>query len=30
MWADDVRTDDYRRTLDAIISAVPDGVRPRS
>jgi [ribosomal protein S18]-alanine N-acetyltransferase len=29
MWADDVRSDEYGRTLDAIISAVPDGVRPR-
>jgi [ribosomal protein S18]-alanine N-acetyltransferase len=30
MWADDVDGEEYRRTLDAIISAVPDGVRPRS
>jgi ribosomal-protein-alanine N-acetyltransferase len=29
MWADDVGTEEYRRTLDAIISAAPDGVRPR-
>ena len=30
MWADDVNGAEYARTLDAIISAVPDGVRPRS
>src|SRR2546423_8979142 len=30
MWADDVDTEDYRRTLDAIISAVPESVRPRA
>ena len=29
MWADDVDGRDFRRTLDAIISDVPDGVRPR-
>ena len=28
MWADDVDTQEYDRALDAIISAVPDGVRP--
>ena len=28
MWADDIRTPDYRQQLQAIISRVPDGVRP--
>src|SRR5437867_8169441 len=30
MWADDVDSPDYRRTLDRIISKVPHGVRPPS
>ena len=29
MWADDVNGDEYRGTLDAIISDVPEDVRPR-
>ena len=29
MWADDIRTRDYRNQLDGIISQVPEGVRPR-
>jgi [ribosomal protein S18]-alanine N-acetyltransferase len=28
MWVDDVGTRDYHRTLEGIISDVPDGVRP--
>ena len=28
MWADDVNTPQYSRTLDHIISEVPDGIRP--
>lgn len=29
MWADEVRTAEYRSQLDAIISQIPDGVRPK-
>jgi len=28
MWADDVRTQDYRRQLQSIINQVPTGIRP--
>ena len=30
MWADDVNGTEYGRTLDSIISVVPEGIRPRS
>ena len=29
MWADDVRSPDYRERLEQILSQVPDGIRPR-
>lgn len=29
MWADEIRTAEYRSQLDAIISQTPDGVRPK-
>jgi len=28
MWVDDIRSAQYRRRLDSIISQVPDGIRP--
>jgi ribosomal-protein-alanine N-acetyltransferase len=28
MWADEIRTREYRAHLDAIVSRIPDGVRP--
>jgi len=29
MWADDVRTEEYRRRLEAIIAELPEGIRGR-
>jgi [ribosomal protein S18]-alanine N-acetyltransferase len=29
MWADEIRTREYRSHLDLIVSQIPDGVRPR-
>jgi ribosomal-protein-alanine N-acetyltransferase len=29
MWADEIRTREYRSHLDLIVSRIPDGVRPR-
>jgi [ribosomal protein S18]-alanine N-acetyltransferase len=29
MWADEIRTREYRAHLDGIVSRIPDGVRPR-
>ena len=28
MWVDDIRSAQYRRRLESIISQVPDGIRP--
>ncbi len=28
MWTEDIRTADYRKRLDSIIDAVPEGIRP--
>ena len=29
MWADGIRTREYRERLSRIVSQVPDGIRPR-